>query len=139
MKSTTKKPKRKSIKIIEKSINLNLDPYISHISNIIIQIEQLYREPCLSKKLSLINELPTLKPVKEDQIQLNKTINAEKNQLKKNVFDKLLSNFISQENIENSYNHCKILISGLIELVKFFKSEYSHLKNKLNYLTNFVL
>lgn len=113
-------------------IENKFDSYVIYLSNIIAQIEQIKREPSLSKRLSLIQPLETLKHVKMDELGLSKVINATKTHLKEHVFDKLYEHYISSETINESYTNCKVLIDNLLKLLKLFEKEYSYEKSKIN-------
>lgn len=119
-------------KLKNKSAKLNIDTYVSYLSNLIVLIEQILRESSLSKRLALIQIPEALKHNKLDEIELSKLINLEKNKLKTSVFNKMIENFISPEAINESYTNCETLISNLFNLLSFFKKEYNDLKKKIN-------
>ena len=117
----------------QKAKNFDLLPYCENINEMIIFLEQLKREPDLTKVLDLIENVSfaRLPKVKTNEAWLGKEISAEKSNISR-MFKGIKEKYVDKETILKSYEKCEILIKNLINLLNLFKKEYFSIKKELN-------
>lgn len=117
----------------QKAKDLDFLPYCENISQVIIFLGQLIREPDLIKMLDLIQDISftRLTKLKTDDIGLSKEISAEKSSTTKTI-TAIKEQYVDSETVLKSYEKCENLIKNLINLLFLFKKEYFSIKKELN-------
>lgn len=117
----------------QKAKQLDFIPYCENISQIIVFLEQLKREPDFTKILNLIQNISfqKLTSIKTDELGLSKEISSEKASITK-LFTSIKDQYVDSETVTKSYEKCENLIKNLINLLFLFKKEYFSIKKELN-------
>lgn len=113
--------------------NLSFFQYAKYINQVLAIIDSLLLEKNFAKMVDAINEIsfPILRQEKTDEIGFREQIANQKALLVKQL-DEIKKQFVSSENVKNSYTKCGKLIENLLKLLNLFEIEYNTIKHSQN-------